>query len=227
MLSPSLVSFVVDANTPSIPAGARVKLVTPTTVTLAGVADVEIGTAILHGGKDAYSAGDGIGIVMAQHPGTRICKASGAIPALTIAKRAANGLVTAGGVGDNYVIAFEDAADGDWFEGLTLPALLATVADAAITTPKLGPAAVTGAKLDPAAYKYYVVSGVDASGGAADIAIAGVLATDRVVEVVDLTTPAALSVANFTPGAGKITQAQAAGNLSTKKLHIRTLPAAS
>ena len=54
------------------------------------------------------------------------------------------------------------------------------------------------------------------------IAVVGVVGTDRIVSVVDLTTPAALPVAGFTAGAAKITQA--ATNLSTKKLLIQTLP---
>lgn len=53
---------------------------------------------------------------------------------------------------------------------------------------------------------------------AGNITAASVTAETSIVSVQDLTTPAVLSTANFTPGAGVIAQASGAGNLSTKTL---------
>ncbi len=226
MLSPSVVTFIASV---SIPAGARVKFVagSVTSVTLADHGDVEIGTAILHSGKSSYAAGDGVGVALINHPGTIICLASGAISGGQTVNRADGGAVSQGGAGDNFGTALADAGDGDWLEALRNPGMLVTVADGAVTTQKLAGGAVTGAKMSATAFKLYAVAGADSSGGAQDLATAGVLATDRIVEVIDLTTPAVLANANFTPGANKVTQAQAAGNLSAKKLLIRLLPASA
>lgn len=68
----------------------------------------------------------------------------------------------------------------------------------------------------------YVVTGVDSTGGAADITATGAAATDVVESVIDLTTPAKLVSSRFTPGTNKFTQAVAAGDLSAKKLLITT-----
>lgn len=236
MLSPSIVSFVAFE---AILGGARVLLRGDNTIQNAGIADKELGVAVLYSGKSSYAAGDAVGVALVNHPGSLVCIAAGAIAPGAIVKRAANGQIAADGFGDNFGIALLDGstAAGDYIEVLRDPTVLTTVADLAVTTAKLAAGAVatakvaagavTGAKLDLTALKTYVVSGVDASVAPEDIAVVGALATDRIVSVVDLSTPAALASANFTPGAAKITQAQAAGNLSAKKLLIQTLPIAS
>jgi len=224
MLSPSLVSFVAFE---AILGGARVTLRADNTIQNAGIADKEIGVALLYSGKSAYSAGDPVGVALVNHPGSVVCIAADVIAAGAIIKRAANGKVAADGAGDNFGIALLSGAsgDGDYIEVLRDPTVSAVVADGSVSTAKVAPAAVTGAKLDLGTLKTYVVAGVDASVAPTDIAVVGVVATDRIVSVVDLSTPAALPAVGFTPGAGKITQA--ATNLSAKKLLIQTLPIAS
>ena len=224
MLSPSIVSFVAFE---AILGGARVLLRSDNSIQNAGIADKELGVAVLYSGKSAYALGDAVGVALVNHPGSVVCIAAGNIAFGAVIKRAAAGQVAADGLGDNFGIALADASAGDYVEALRDPTVLATVADSSVTTAKVAPGAVTGAKLNLAALKTYVVAGVDASVAPADIAVAGVVVTDRIVSVVDLSTPAALAIANFTPGAAKITQAQAGGNLSAKKLLIQTLPIAS
>lgn len=226
MLSHSIVSFTAFEM---ILGGARVVLRPDLTIANAGIADKEIGVAILYSGKSAYFPGSSVGVALVNHPGTVTCLAAGAIPAGSVVKRAANGQVAADGAGDNFGVALLDAATaaGDYIEVLRDPTVLATVADASVSTGKVAPGAVTGAKLDLSALNTYVAAGVDSTLAPEPIAAVGVLATDRIVSVVDLTTPAALSPANFAAGAGFITQAEVAGNLSTKKLLIQTLPIAS
>ena len=113
--------------------------------------------------------------------------------------KAANGAVSASPGGDYYGISFDTASDGDNFEGLFYPG-----------------------GLPASANKHYLVTGVNSTGGDAPIAIAGVVATDRVTEVINETDNVILTPANFVPGAGFITQKQVAGDLSAKKLSFRT-----
>lgn len=68
-----------------------------------------------------------------------------------------------------------------------------------------------------AAPKVFAVTGVN---GAGDITTTGVLATDIVESVVDLTTPGVKTVSQYTPGTDKVTQAVGAGDTSAKKLLI-------
>lgn len=76
-------------------------------------------------------------------------------------------------------------------------------------------------------FKSFVVTGVNSTGGAADITATGAASTDVIEMVIDLTTPAKKTSAQFTPGTDKFTQAQAAGDLSAKSLLITTRTAAS
>ena len=221
MLSPSIVSFTAFEL---IFGGARVLLRADNTIQNAGIADKELGVAVLYSGKSAYAPGDSVGVALVNHPGSVVCISAGAIAFGSVIKRAAAGQVAADGLGDNFGIALADAVAGDYIEALRDPTVLATVADSSVTTSKLSPGAVTGAKLDLTSLKTYVVGGVDSTGAPVNIAIVGMLATDRVVSVVDLSTPASLAIANFTPGVAEITQSQIAGNLSAKHLLIQTLP---
>jgi hypothetical protein len=100
-------------------------------------------------------------------------------------------------------------------------------AAASVTTLRLAPAAVTGAKLDPDALTPVIVTGADSSGGAASLTAATVVATQRVAAAINLTDSAVLTKAHFTPAAGAVTQAVAAGNLATKKILLFLLPAGS
>jgi len=226
MLSHAIVSFTAFEL---ILGGARVVLRPDLTIANAGIADKEIGTAILYSGKSAYFPGSSVGVALVNKPGTVTCIAAGPIPAGSVVKRAAGGQVAADGAGDNFGVALLDAATaaGDYIEILRDPTVLAQVADASVSTGKVAPGAVTGAKLDLTALNTYVAAGVDSTLAAEPIAAVGVVASDRIVSVVDLTTPAALVPANFAAGAGFITQVMAAGNLAAKKLLIQTLPIAS
>lgn len=67
----------------------------------------------------------------------------------------------------------------------------------------------------PGATKNIIATGLASAG---NITAAGVVATDKILSVIDLTTPAALNPTNFTPGAGVIAQATGAGDL-----HLKTL----
>lgn len=63
-------------------------------------------------------------------------------------------------------------------------------------------------------------AGANSSGGPANITVAGMKTTSTILEVEDVTDGSELSLANFTPGAGIVVQAQAAGDLSSKTLRI-------
>jgi hypothetical protein len=116
MLSHSTTTFVAYET---IPAGSRVVLRADGLVALAGVADTEIGTAILHSGKSSYAAGDPVGVALVNHPGTVTCVASEAITKAAVVKRAAGGKVAVSGAGTTVGIAFESAdADGEFIEVL-------------------------------------------------------------------------------------------------------------
>lgn len=65
--------------------------------------------------------------------------------------------------------------------------------------------------------KYYVATGVN---GAGDITTTGVVASDIVESVVDLTTPAKKTASQYTPGTDKVTQVTGAGDTSAKSLLI-------
>ena len=67
------------------------------------------------------------------------------------------------------------------------------------------------------ATKNIVAAGLASAG---NITASGVVATDVIKSVTDLTTPAALNPANFTPGSGVIAQASGAGNISSKTLQF-------
>ncbi|MEA3210978.1 MAG: hypothetical protein QOE70_4035 [Chthoniobacter sp.] len=138
MLSPSILTFIA---TELILAGARVKF-TPGqaghAVSLAGAADVEIGTAILHSGKSSYAAGTGVGVALVTHPGSRHCIAGGVVTVLDVVKRDASGKVATAGAGDIFGVAIESGAADDIIEVLWHPGLATTVADAAVTAAKLG-----------------------------------------------------------------------------------------
>jgi len=104
-----LTSFVADET---IPAGARVKYIGACRVALAGLADVEIGNAILDTGKSSYAAGGAVGVIL-KHP-LQYAIAGGVIADGAAVKRAAAGKVLADGEGAACAIAFEAAAaDGD------------------------------------------------------------------------------------------------------------------
>ena len=104
-----LTSFVANET---IPAGARVKYIGAAKVALAGLADVEIGQAILDTGKSSYAAGTAVGIVL-KRP-LQYAIAAGPIVDGSTVKRAAAGKVAADGEGAACAIALEGAdADGD------------------------------------------------------------------------------------------------------------------
>ncbi|MEA3212853.1 MAG: hypothetical protein QOE70_5910 [Chthoniobacter sp.] len=118
MLSPNIVSFIAAEL---ILAGARLKFAPGSAIRVvnAGIGDVEIGTAILHSGKDAYAAESSVGVKLSADPGTRTCIAAGPIVAGATVKRAAAGKVDDGGAGSECGIAMEAAgADGDTLECL-------------------------------------------------------------------------------------------------------------
>jgi hypothetical protein len=124
MLSPNIVSFIASET---IPAGARVKFVagSGSRVQLADAAEVEIGTAILHSGKDSYPAESAVGVKLINDPGTRTCLAGGAFAEGATVKRDADGKVDDGAAGDNFGIAIEAASGaGDLVEVLALPGVL-------------------------------------------------------------------------------------------------------
>lgn len=102
-------------------AGARVKLAPGSGIRVvnAGINDAEIGTAILHSGKDQYAAESAVGVKLTSEPGSRTCIAAGAIAAGALIKRAAAGKVNDTGLGADVGVALEDAAaDGDNIEAL-------------------------------------------------------------------------------------------------------------
>lgn len=140
MLSPGIPSYVAGET---IPAGARVKFSPGSAieVVLSDATDIEIGTAILYGGKDVYSEGDAVGVKLLADGGTRTAIANGVIAAGATVKRQDDGKVGTGGGGDNFGIACESATtDGDMIEVMWAPSALATPADAAVTTAKLATA---------------------------------------------------------------------------------------
>ncbi len=141
MLSPSVVSFVAYET---ILAGSRVTLRSDGLIEVSGIDDREIGNAILHSGKSSYAAGDAVGVALVNHPGSITCIALDAIAKGEVVHRAADGKVSAGGPGDNFGVAFDDATtDGDPVEVLRDPSLMATVADDSVTTAKIDDDAVT------------------------------------------------------------------------------------
>lgn len=132
----------------TIPAGARVKRRSDLKVELADAADREMGTALLHGAKSSYAAGEPVPVVLINHPGTQICIAGDTIAAGDTVKRAADGRVAVvSGDGSNYGVAQSAATVGQYVEVLRDPTFETTVADGAVTTPKLAAGGVTAPKL--------------------------------------------------------------------------------
>lgn len=119
MLTPATPSFIASG---AIPAGARVKFVAgdPTKVQVAGVNEAEIGTAILHCGKDSYADGTAVGVKLLAEAGGRHVIAAGVIALGASLLRAANGKVDDGGAGTEIgLVAVEAAtADGDIIEAI-------------------------------------------------------------------------------------------------------------
>ncbi|MEN6637082.1 MAG: hypothetical protein ABFC56_14610 [Clostridiaceae bacterium] len=95
--------------------------------------------------------------------------------------------------------------------------------DGAVTTAKLDGGSVTGAKLDASAYSVWAVTGADASAAAQDLAAVGVVATLRILEVINHTDGTIVDKSTITSDVDKFVLAS--GNLAEKKLIIRTLPA--
>ncbi len=124
-----IISFVVA--TAAISAGARVKLKSgsATEVETAGIADVEIGTAILYSGKSSYAVGEAVGVKLLNAPGTRSVIALSSWAAGATLKRAASGKVDDAGLGTVFAIALEAAtADGDVVEALAIPGVTVAAA---------------------------------------------------------------------------------------------------
>lgn len=110
-----------------IPAGARVKFVAGSAVRveLADAADdLELGTAILHSGKDSYAVDSEVGVQLRAASATRTAiAANGSITAGAPVYRADDGKVSNASVGGSTVcgIALEaSGADGDKIEILGL-----------------------------------------------------------------------------------------------------------
>lgn len=101
----------------------------------------------------------------------------------------------------------------------------AKLAAGAVTTAKIGAAAVTGIKLDADSVTVWAVTGADASGGAQDLAANGAVVGLRIVEVINHTDGTVVDKSTITAGVDKFVLAS--GNLATKKLFIRTLPASA
>ena len=99
----------------------------------------------------------------------------------------------------------------------------ANLTDGIITTAKLDGGAVTGAKLDANAYAVWAVTGADASESAQDLAAVGVVATLRILEVVNHTDGTVVDKSTITAGTDKFVLAS--GNLAAKQLIIRTIAA--
>lgn len=118
MLTPQIATFIANE---AIPAGARVKFVSGSTVKvqLAGIADTEIGTAILHSGQSSAAADTGVAVKLNGSPGSRTFNALDAITAGNPIYRAASGQVSASGPGEQVGIALESSTtSGDFIEGL-------------------------------------------------------------------------------------------------------------
>lgn len=123
MLTPQTATFIANET---IPAGARVKFVAGSVikVELADENDVEIGVAILHGGKSSYAADEAVGVFLRFPTVTLV--AAGAFAAGATLRRMADGKVDDTGTGAPYAIALEAAgAAGDNVEGLLLDARIA------------------------------------------------------------------------------------------------------
>ena len=101
----------------------------------------------------------------------------------------------------------------------------AKLADGAVTTAKLDGGSVTGAKIDANAYATWSVTGEDASVSAQDLTAAGVVATLRILEVINHTDGTIVDKSTITPDVDKFVLAS--GNLAAKTLIIRTLPASA
>jgi hypothetical protein len=83
------------------------------------VNEAEIGTAILHCGKDSYADGTAVGVKLLAEAGGRHVIAAGAIVKGASLLRAANGKVDDGGAGTEIgLVALEDAAADDVFEAI-------------------------------------------------------------------------------------------------------------
>jgi len=97
--------------------------------------------------------------------------------------------------------------------------------DGAVTTAKLDGGSVTGAKIDANAYATWSVTGADASESAQDLPAVGVVATLRILEVINHTDGTIVDKSTITSDVDKFVLAS--GNLAEKTLIVRTLPASA
>lgn len=198
MLSGSKSTFLAGA---SFKAGVRLKFVGDgsNTVIPAMAGDNEIGTALLFSAKEFYPVGSSVGLAFPFDSNTRTLLASGQISQGKPLFRADNGAVSMANVGEYFGIALDNANDGEMFEGTYL-----------------------AGGLPASARKVYIAQGANSTAGPVNIPVAGVQASDRVTEAINVTDQVVLDFTKFTPYAGGFSQAQSLGDLSTKKIQFRT-----